>query len=109
VPDPDLMLGDCRLPRIVPVDLVGIDDKLDASGGQQLVDNLKRVLCGERVGRSDEGDLVGESQALMAPAILLGPFNVLRGQSRQSDYLLAREGYRTGSAKGPNLGRLFAK
>jgi hypothetical protein len=109
VPDPDLMLGDCRLPRIVPVDLVGIDDQLDASEGQQLVDNLKRVLCGEQVGQSDEGDPVGESQALMAPAILLGPFNVLRGQSRQSDYLLAREGYRTGSAKGPNLGQLPAK
>ena len=41
--------------------------------------------------------------------VILGPFNVLRGQSRQSDYLLAREGYRTGSAKGPNLGRLPAK
>ena len=109
MPDPDLMLGDCRLPLIVPVDLVGIDDQLDASEGQQLVDNLKRVLCGERVGQPDEGDLVGDSQALMAPAILLGPFNVLRGQSRQSDYLPAREGYRTGSANGPNLGRLPAK
>jgi len=61
---PDLMHGDRQLPLIIPVDLVGIDDRLDASEGQQLVDNLKRVLCGELVGQSNEGDLVGEFQAL---------------------------------------------
>jgi hypothetical protein len=36
---------------------------LGAREGQQLVDDLERVLCGEPVGQSDEGDLVGEPQA----------------------------------------------
>ena len=92
VRDPDLTLGDRRLPLIVPLDLVGLDDQLDASEDQQLVDNLKRVLCGEWVGQSDEGDLVGERQAVITPAKLFDLFQVSRGQSRQSDELLAPMG-----------------
>jgi hypothetical protein len=59
--------------------------QLGAREGQQLVDVLERVLGGEPVGQSDEGDLVGEPQAVIAPATRLALFQVLRGQDRLGD------------------------
>jgi hypothetical protein len=59
--------------------------QLGAREDQQLVDDLERVLGGEPGIPSDEGDLVGEAQAVIAPAPLLALFQVLRGQGRLGD------------------------